>query len=164
MIKTVKILSIIVVFGGLLVFSAAAENGWTKEALQEMYMEYLTQEGYRPEIDEDGDIRFRVLGNNYFIIVDEKDQQFFQIYTGFWLDSLTLISKEEAHDLVNFANRRSKVAKISLSSPEDTNRIIVSITAELLVNEPQDFALILPRSLSLIANAKNIFQTQLASK
>ena len=131
-----------------------------REALQDIYMETLTVEGYRPEIDNDGDIQFRVLGSNYFIIIDETDLQFFQIYTGFWLDDMTM---EDAYDKVNYANRRSKVAKISLSTnEEEPDRLIVSITAELLVDNPEDFAQVFTRAISLLANAKSIFQAQLA--
>ena len=133
---------------------------WTRSALQNIYMENLAKEGYRPEVDEDGDIKFRVLGSNYFIIIDEHDLEFFQIYTGFWLDDMTM---EDAYEMINYANRRSKVAKLSLSTNDkEPGRIIVSITAELLVENPRDFADVFPRALSLLANAKNIFQAQLA--
>ena len=136
-----------------------AEIGWTKKALQDLYLDKIAQEGFRPDVDGDGDIQFRVLGSNYFVIIDENDLEFFQIYTGFWLDTITM---DEAYEIVNFANRRSKVAKISLSSPDDdSEKVVVSITAELLVENPEDFAPIFTRAISLLANARNIFQTLL---
>ncbi|MCL2174955.1 MAG: YbjN domain-containing protein [Treponema sp.] len=160
MTKIGKIVLAVLVLGGICIFSAAAQEEWTREGLQDIYMEHLTVEGYRPEVDPDGDIQFRVLGSNYFIIVDEGDLKFFQIYTGFWLDEMSM---EDAYELVNIANRRSKVAKVSLSySPEEPERLIVSITAELLLNSPKDFSVVFPRALSLLANAKSIFQAQLA--
>jgi hypothetical protein len=176
MLKMLKVLAIILVFS----IPLSAQDNFsfhsglnevsliTRSALQSMYMEYLTREGFRPEIDADGDIQFRILGNNYFIIIDENDLQFFQIYTGFFLDSMMSIDIEEALELVNITNRRSKVAKISISNPENSDslsdRLVVSITAELLLNEPQDFRLIFPRAISLLTNAKNLFQMQLASR
>jgi|GEM_PF-995004 len=129
---------------------------WSREGLAKMYMNYLAQEGFRPEIDSDGDIQFKVRGSNYFIIVNETDLQFFHIYTGFSLDNMTM---EETYNLINYANRRSKVAKLSLSSPS-SDKLNVSITAELLLNNPDNFSAIFSRALSLIDNAKNIFQTQ----
>jgi len=159
MTKIGKIALAVLVLGGICVFSAAAEE-WTREELQNIYVEHLTVEGYRPEVDADGDIQFRVLGSNYFIIVDEGDIKFFQIYTGFWLDEMSM---EDAYELVNIANRRSKVAKVSLSySPDEPERLIVSITAELLLDDPKNFAIVFSRALSLLANAKSIFQAQLA--
>ena len=167
MTKFGKIVLAVLVMGGIFIFSAAAEHHeWTKEQLQELYLENITTEGYRPEIDADGDIQFKVLGSNYFVIIDETDLQFFQVYTGFWLDNITM---EEAYEIVNLANRRSKVAKISLSasdpaSEDGAERVIVSITAELLVEYPEDFTTIFARAISLLANARNIFQTQLAAR
>jgi len=168
MTKFGKIVLSILVLGGIFIFSAAAEERgaknitkeWTRESLQHIYFEHLIAEGFRPEIDEDGDILFKVLGSNYFIIIDESDLSFFQVYTGFWLDDMMM---EDAYDLVNFANRRSKVAKISLSTSEfEPERLIVSITAELLVDHPEDFVFVFNRAISLLANAKSIFQAQLA--
>ena len=139
-----------------------SRSGWTKTGLQNLYLEKIAEEGFRPTKDPDGDIQFRVLGSNYFVIIDENDLEFFQIYTGFWLDTITM---EEAYEIVNIANRRSKVAKISLSTNEDEpDRIIVSITAELLVETPEDFAQIFSRAISLLANARNIFQTLLQAQ
>jgi len=159
MTKIGKIVLTILVLGGIFTFSAAAKE-WTKEELQDIYMEYLTDEGYRPEIDKDGDIFFRVMGSNYFIIIDAADTQFFQIYTGFKLDNLKM---EDAYNWANIANRRSKVAKISLSDKDDEpDKLIVSITAELLVDTPENFYLVFERALSLLSNAKIIFQGQLA--
>ena len=168
MTKIGKIALSILVLGGIFIFSAAAQDystentakEWTREKLQHIYFEHLVSEGFRPEIDEDGDVQFKVLGSNYFIIIDESDLNFFQVYTGFWLDDMMI---EDAYDLVNFANRRSKVAKISLSISEfEPERLIVSITAELLVDHPEDFVFVFNRALSLLANAKSIFQAQLA--
>jgi len=164
MTKLGKIVLSILVLGGIFIFSAAAQDDWTaewtRESLQDIYMEHLITEGFRPEIDDDGDIQFKVLGSNYFIIIDDVDLNFFQLYTGFWLDDMTM---EEAYDMVNYANRRSKVAKISLSASEDEpDRLIVSITAELLVDHPEDFVFVFNRAISLLANAKSIFQGQLA--
>jgi len=160
MTKIGKIVLSILVLGGIFIFSAAAQETWTREELQDIYVEHLIAEGFRPEVDFDGDIQFKVLGSSYFIIIDDNDLNFFQLYTGFWLDDMAM---EDAYDLVNFANRRSKVAKISLSASEnESNRLIVSITAELLIDHPEDFVFVFNRALSLLANAKSIFQSQLA--
>jgi len=157
------IITFILIFGLFFVlpaFSQTAEIEWTREDLQSVYMEHLRTEGYMPSVDVDGDIQFKVSGDNYFIIVDENDLQFFQIYTGF---SLGIISREDALNAANSANRLSKVAKVSISSDESL-RIIVSITAELLLDDPVDFIPIFTRALSLIRNAENNFIRQLPSE
>jgi len=130
------------------------QPGWGKVELQNIYIDYLRQEGYVPAVDADGDIQFKVSGENYFIIIDENDLQFFQIYMGFSLGSTPL---EDAMNAANYSNRHSKVAKVSISS----NGIVANITAELLLEDPRGFKPVLSRALSLIRNAENIFLTQL---
>ncbi|MCL2440962.1 MAG: YbjN domain-containing protein [Treponema sp.] len=154
MAKKCKILAAIIIFGVIFTFNLTAQNGWTREDLQGIYMEHLRQEGYLPSIDEDGDIQFKVSGDNYFIIINESDLQFFQIYMGF---SLTAFSIDDLLNAANSANRRSKVAKTTISSDGK----IASITVELLLNSPNDFVPVFARSLSLIRNAEGIFRSQL---
>ena len=154
MVKMGKILVIALVFGAFFVFPVAAQSEWTKADLQSIYVEHLREEGYLPSVDIDGDIQFKVSGDNYFIIIDESDVQFFQIYMGFSLGSINV---EDAFLAANYSNRRSKVAKTSISS--DGN--VASITVELILNEPTDFAPVFARALSLIRNAENIFRSHI---
>jgi len=154
MAKAGKIFLAIFIFGGIFVFPAVSQQQWTKESLQSIYMEYLRQEGYQPSIDSDGDIRFKVAGNNYFIIVDEKDIQFFQVYMGFKMETT---SPENILTAANYSNRSSKVVKVAFSQ----DRKVVSITAELLLNDPKDFIPVFSRAISLIQNAENNFISQL---
>jgi len=151
--KAGKILIAILILGGIFVFPAASQQ-WTKENLQNAYIEYLSKEGFTPTIDEDGDIKFKVAGDTYFIIVDDKDIQFFQVYTGFKLDT---VSQDAALNAANFSNRSSKVVKVAFSP----DRKVISITAELLLNDPKDFIPVFSRAISLIKNAENNFMTQL---
>ena len=167
MVKKNIIPALTFILGLFIVFPTAAQQmtaaqettavEWTREDLQSIYVEHLRQEGYMPLVDNDGDIQFKVSGDNYFIIVDEKDIQFFQIYMGF---SLGIASREDVLNAANDANRLSKTAKVSISSDE-SHRIIVSITAELLLKDPTEFTAVLPRALSLIRNAENNFIKQL---
>jgi hypothetical protein len=152
--KAGKILLVHFILGVIFVFPAVSQTQWTKEDLQGTYMEYLRQEGYVPSIDVDGDIQFKVAGDTYFIIVDDKDLQFFQVYTGFKLDT---VSQEIALNAVNSSNRSSKVVKIAFSP----DRKVISITAELLLNDPKDFIPVFSRTISLIRNAENNFMAQL---
>jgi len=153
MAKIGKIFLAIFIFGGIFVFPAVSQQQWTRNDLQGIYMAYLSQEGYVPSIDEDGDIQFKVAGDNYFIIVNENDLQFFQVYMGFKMES---ISPENALTAVNFSNRSSKVVKVAFSP----DRNVISITAELLLNDPKDFIPIFSRAISLIQNAENNFISQ----
>jgi hypothetical protein len=52
---------------------------YTKEQLQQMYSDYLADEGYRPSIDEDGDVQFKQEGRMYYIGVSEDDPEYFRV-------------------------------------------------------------------------------------
>ncbi|MCL2441909.1 MAG: YbjN domain-containing protein [Treponema sp.] len=160
MVKMGKIIAVIMILGGVFLFPLAAETEWSQERidLQGIYIPHLREMGYLPDTDNDGDIQFKVSGVNYFIIIDDKDLEFFQVYTAFRLPDITW---ESAINAANEANRTSKVAKISLR-PElneegEIAGVIVSITAELLLNDPWDFAPVFSRVLSLIRNAETNF-------
>jgi len=153
--KIGKILIAVLVLGGIFVFPAVSQE-WTKEDLQNAYMDYLRQEGYLPSIDADGDIQFKVAGDTYYIIVDDMDLQFFQVYTGFKMDN---VSQDAALSAANSSNRNSKVVKVAFSP----DRKVVSLTAELLLNDPKDFIPVFKRAISLIINAENNFMAQLNS-
>ncbi|WP_461256185.1 hypothetical protein [Treponema sp. R80B11-R83G3] len=154
MAKIGKIFLAIFIFGGIFVFPAVSQQQVTREGLQDIYMKYLQQEGYTPEKDNEGDIKFKISGDTYYIIVDEEDIQFFQIYMGFKMKD---ISPENALTAANNSNRISKVVKVTFSPARE----VVSITAELLLNEPNDFIPVFSRAISLIQNAEYNFMTEL---
>jgi len=153
--KFAQFFTVILLFGVFFAFPAFSQDvTWTKEALQDMYMQFLREEGYLPSVDEDGDILFKVSGNNYFIIVDESDLQFFRIYTGVSLGSFLL---EDALAAANYSNMRSKVAKVYISSDERS----AAINTELLLSDPHDFKPVLARALSLMRFAESNFFSRL---
>ncbi|MCL6595365.1 MAG: hypothetical protein K6V73_04045, partial [Firmicutes bacterium] len=48
------------------------------------YLEFLAEEGYRPRLDADGDVVFKVEGGAYYILLDEDEEFFRLIYPNFW--------------------------------------------------------------------------------
>jgi len=154
--KFAQIFSVILFFGVFFTFSVFAqeEAEWTREALQDMYTQFLREEGYLPSIDEDGDILFKVSGNNYFIIIDENDIQFFRIYRGVSLGSF---SPQTALAVANNLNIVSKIAKVYISTDERS----AAINTELLLSDPRDFRPVLSRALSLMMFAENNFFSRL---
>jgi hypothetical protein len=153
--KFAQISAVILIFGVFFVFPASAqvETEWTKAVLQNMYMEYLREEGYLPSVDEDGDILFKVSGSNYFIIVDENPQ-YFRIYTGVSLGSFL---PEDALSAANYINMHSRVAKVYISSDGRS----VAFNTELLLSDPRNFKPVLARALSLMRFAENNFFKEL---
>lgn len=111
----------------------------------DLYFKYLAEQGYRPEYDKDGDVSFKKEGGTYLVMVDEKDELFFQLaYPNFW----PLKSDEErkrALEAANFANTKTKVTKVSVTSNNN-----VWATIELFVGKREDFIPVFERALSAI--------------
>lgn len=146
----------IVIAISLLVFLSfgtvvSAQEKMTKAELQELYVNYLTKEGYKPSIDSDGDVVFKKEGRTYFIAVRENDLEYFTIVLpNFWeIES----ERERLQVLISAdaANAKSKVAKVF------TIRDNTWAAIELFVSGPEDFEGIFTRSLRAIDNAVNNF-------
>jgi hypothetical protein len=124
--------------------------------LRPTYMSTLTELGFRPEIDGDGDIRFMYEGGNYYI-TDNCDETFVYImYPGFW--SLEDRSEQLAGLMAaNSTNSQVKAAKILLS--KDMTR--ASVTIECLIREASDVSSFLMRALRCIQLARRTFRDEI---
>jgi hypothetical protein len=126
----------------------------TREDLQDMYVNHLKAEGYLPEIDSDGDIKFKVSGDVYYIIVNDDDLRFFQMY------ELISISNEEhrrkALPAAQYATRRTKGVKVYISENGNT----ATIAIEIFVPKPEDYKGVFRRLLSVIEKADRDFISQ----
>jgi hypothetical protein len=127
----------------------------TKESLQKMYLEYLTTEGYKGEIDNDGDVRFKSEGFTYYISVDEKDQQFFRLVLPQIYEFDEAKEGSKAVAACEYATGRTKVAKVSIVS----NKVWVS--AEMLLVSPEQFKPIFPRTIGVCQTARKIFMEKI---
>lgn len=77
-------------------------------------MEHLSEEGFRPKVDSDGDVGFKFEGGSYYINARDDDPTFYRlIFPSFWE-----VSDEEERlrflEAANLVNVRSKGAKILL--------------------------------------------------
>ena len=52
---------------------------YSKKYLQDVYIKILKSEGYRPKIDNDGDVRFKKEGSTYYFSIDEDDSDFLRL-------------------------------------------------------------------------------------
>lgn len=144
------------------VMNVMAENTsqqtMSKDDLQYLYTEYLTEEGYKPEIDSDGDVSFKREGRTYFIGVDEDDPEYFRVV----LANIWPIESEGERRLVVLAadesNNRSKVSKVY------TVKDNVWVSIELFVAQPEDFKGVFRRSMSALDNGVSNFVKKMREK
>lgn len=119
----------------------------------QLYMDYLTAEGYRPSIDKDGDVVFKSEGRTYYIEVDEKDTEYFRlVFPNFW----EIESEEELARVLyaaNHATMATKVAKVYVRA--DGKDTIAAI--EMFVSPPENFKPIFHRAMSALRASVNDF-------
>ncbi len=122
--------------------TAAAGDTPSKEQLQRLYVEHLEAEGYRPSIDADGDIQFKREGRTYFIIISERDPEFFRLV----LANIWKIEDDSERSRVlvaaDHSNAVSKVSKVYLVQDN------VWVCVELFLAAPEDFKGVFERSLA----------------
>ena len=114
----------------------------------ELYLAQLTDEGYRPKLDDDGDIIFKAEGKPYYLQISADDLQFVRLAAyGVW----TIESPAElevAYRVTSAISARFKAAKAFVA--EDEN---VHVTLEVLVPSPEAFGGLFPRLLSILQSA-----------
>jgi hypothetical protein len=132
----------------------------TDAQLQRLYMDYLVEEGYRPSVDEDGDVKFKREGYTLYIGVDPEDAGFFRVF----LPNIWEIESDEERVRVLFAidhaNRDTKVTKVYLT----TDSLDVWISTELFVAKPEDFEGVFKRAVEAIDHARQEFVDKMNEK
>ena len=117
----------------------------------EMYVQFLTNEGFQPKVGEIGFISFKREGLLYLLIADAKDEQFFRLmFPNFW----KIESEEERQRALaacNEANEMTKVAKLFI---HDDN---MCTSVEMFFANPEDFKGVFGRSMSALENGTRNF-------
>jgi WD40 repeat protein len=129
----------------------ASDTQAAPQGAEQCFMDYLAGEGFRPEIDKDGDIHFKCEGKHYYVIAREKDRQFVQLlYPHFW----SIESEEEAQRALvaaNLTTSRCKCCKVFVSDEQ------VHAAIELFVAEPGHATAVLDRALGALQHGVNAF-------
>lgn len=119
--------------------------------------EFLIEQGYRPSLDEDGDIKFKSEGKYYVISSNEGDDTFVRLMApNIWsLDSE--IEKEMGIKNANKMTCQFKVAKV-FSVNDDTN---IYATIELFLPDSQAFISVFERSMNVLNAAVREFSDEM---
>lgn len=109
---------------------------------EDLVKEYLSTEGYRFDVDGDGDIHFKFEGINLFFTVDKNDQHFFRlimpnIYT---LEN----NRVKVLEAVNTVTRDMKVLKAFLVD----DRLWLSV--EIFIDSTPELEDFFPRCMGLL--------------
>lgn len=124
-----------------------------KQERAKLYMDYLTEEGYSPKLDAQGDVAFKAEGKNYCICVDEKDDMYFQLlFPNFWkIESPAEL--ERARVAANSATGMTKTAKIYVRSDNQNVEGVI----EMFVVPPESFKPVFKRCMGALQTGVSKF-------
>jgi hypothetical protein len=99
------------------------------KALQEKYMAFLSEEGYRPILDDQGYIVFQFEGSNYALQFEENpnNKLIFTINLGFSYGFKSNEEKARALSLANFINRSLKVGKMWVNTDVGSVNVVIGL-------------------------------------
>ena len=125
------------------------------EDLKRGLMDFVAEQGYRPEIDKDGDIHFKYEGGDYFLCLDEKDTTYYRLlFPGFW----PIESENERQKAVLacvHATAQTKVAKVYIVNSN------VSASVEMFYDPMSDVKRVFPRTLSALKHSVATFAEEM---
>ncbi len=126
----------------------ASAQTYTKQQLQETYSNHLAAEGFRPEITNAGNVRFRREGRTFLIYADEKDPTYFRLTMAFSSEDKSAQARLRRLEGCNIATAEVKVVKCFLDSDGDP-----TFSAEMFLIVPGDFKMTLNRLLRAMDSA-----------
>jgi len=116
-------------------------------SLAAIYLDFLRAEGFRPDLDEAGDVLFRCEGRSYYLMVDDDDPHYFRLlFPNFWsIDGVA--ERQRALLAASEVTAEIKVAKVYILG-DDTQA-----TAEMFLADPHDLRKVFDRALSALQGA-----------
>ena len=118
--------------------------------LNELLLEFLSEEGYRPHVDDDGDITFRCEGMSYLCLHDDGDELFFRIVLPAIYD-VDDNNRARVLEGVDTVCRERKVIKAFTVG----NKVWLSF--EILADTTPVMADIVPRAISMLSQGRLAF-------
>jgi len=118
-----------------------------KKIIQDKYVAFLTDKGYSPEVDSDGDIKFLYKERSYYITIDIEDKNFFRLarLANLKLDSESQIAK--AKEICHEITKDVKVTKVYWLNGQ------LWTSSEIVLPAPDNFAIVFDRVLQLTEGA-----------
>ena len=123
-----------------------------------IYKDYLANQGYRPEIDGDGDVIFKREGRTFIIFANEDDEEYFRLaYPNFW----KLETEEEKSRAVIVCDRINATRKVIKVFTVKDN---VWAGAELFFSDVRNFMPVFERLCRAIVISVNSFSEKMKEK
>ena len=134
----------------------ATEATAAKAQVQRAYVTILTEDGYQPDLDSDGDVRFKREGRTYFIHVFGDDPGYFRLVLANVMKIDSEANRAKVQAAADYVSGHTKVAKVF------TVRDNVWLSAEGFAEKPEAYKSVLRRYLSALDSGARQFVARLA--
>ncbi len=135
----------------------ASAQDYTQRQLQGLVSRHLTAESLKPEITDQGNVRFRNQGRIFVIHLDERDPLYFRLTMAFAVDDKGAEARVRHLEGCNAASTDVKVIKCYLD--EDGDPVFA---AEMFLVVPEDFSLAFDRLLRAMDSAFRRYNRRVA--
>jgi len=122
-----------------------------QKSLIDRYVDFLTEEGYGPEVDDDGDVKFQYNERTYYITIDNDDPDFFRVARLANLKLSDPAKITQAKEICHQVTRDVKVAKVYWLKG------VIWTSSEQIMANPDDFESIFARTMRLTDSAYTKF-------
>jgi hypothetical protein len=138
---------------------AAPDPSPTPASQAPRILEWLESEGFRCDLDDEGDVHLRHEGRDVYILLDREDRTYIRyLLTDLWKCGGEDEERSTALVVANSLNYDLKVVKVTLH-PSGS----VAATAELILEDLEAFQKATPRCLDLLGVARYEFRSRMRS-
>jgi hypothetical protein len=118
-------------------------------------LDFLAQEGFRPGLDDEGDVYFKFEGGTYVLVTSEEDASYFALYyLRFWsLDDPA--ERARAHEAAAQAHQRIRIGRITLLDDD------VNASVQAYLPDGESWRSVLMRNLSGLQVLVKTFREQM---
>ena len=123
---------------------------------RDLVVDFLREEGFCPQVDEDGDVLFKCEGRLYLYYGNEEDNDFFQLAMPGVFD-VTEDNREMVLEACNDVTRRVKAAKCMVIDQQAE----VWLMCEMFLDHTPNIEDILPRAIVILRAAQQEFYSKI---
>lgn len=105
-------------------------------------LDFLTEEGFRPHLDEQGDVLFKFEGGTYYLLTSEADSTYFALYYFRFWSLVDPAERARAHEAAAQAHQRIRIGQITVLDDD------VNASVQAYLPGADDWRSVLMRNLS----------------
>lgn len=148
---TLILLSLIISFS-----ESMAQNNEIEKRVRDEYVKFITEEGYSPTVDSDGDIMFKIEGRTHFIdVYNEESPQYITFMTsGFQVGGEDGFDRELSLRAANEVNRKKRTVKLYVTNTS------VSVRVEMPFANTESFRRVFYKLISYLETGRESFMEE----